>query len=144
MRNALVMIGIMVAVDWLFDFRLVRIVAGQIPIHMPTSWLSFAAISIVGPLVEEWVFRGLLWDAVVSRTRGRTATLAPIVLSSLLFGAAHCRWMVVPTWFTPSGTPVMLHVGFGACMAVLRWRFRSIGPGVVVHGMWNALYPLTG
>jgi membrane protease YdiL (CAAX protease family) len=65
------------------------------------------------------------------------------VITSLMFGLSHCRWMRWPTWFSPSGTPIVLHVAFGICMAVLRWRFASIGPGVAVHALWNALYPLT-
>jgi membrane protease YdiL (CAAX protease family) len=143
MRNVVVVIGILVAIDWLYDFRLARVIAGQIPFHAPISWLSFVAIAIGGPVVEEWLFRGVLWDAIASRTRGLAATVAPIVITSLLFGIAHCRWMLEPTWRTPSGVSVMSHVAFGACIAVLRWRFRSIGPGMVAHGLWNALYPLT-
>jgi membrane protease YdiL (CAAX protease family) len=141
--NALVLIGVLVAADWTFGFKLLHVVEGQVPLHTPASWLAFAAIAIGGPAVEEWVFRGLLWDAIASRTPGRAASIAPIAITSLLFGVAHCQWMIRPSWFTPSGTLVAWHVAFGACMAMLRWRFRSIGPGVVVHGAWNALYPLT-
>jgi len=141
--NAVVMIGILVAVDWIFGFPLAHVAMGHVVIHTPASWIAFAAIAVGGPLVEEWLFRGVLWDVIASRTTGRGAILAPLLITSLLFGASHCRWMLCPTWFSPSGTPIALHVAFGACMAILRWRFRSIGPGVVVHGIWNALFPLT-
>lgn len=51
--------------------------------------------------------------------------------------------MLWPTLLSYGGTPIWLHVGFGVCMAVLRWRFRSIAPGIIVHTIWNAFYPLT-
>jgi hypothetical protein len=51
--------------------------------------------------------------------------------------------MMWPDWYSPVGTPIVAHVGFGACMAVLRWRFRSVGPSVVAHAIWNALYAVT-
>lgn len=141
--NALVSVGIFIAVDWIFGFPLARVASGSVALHVPASWIAFAAIAVGGPLIEEWLFRGVLWDAIASRTHGRAVTIAPVVITSVLFGIWHCRWMCLPTWLSPSGTPIVLHVAFGACMAVLRWRFRSVGPGVIVHGIWNALYPLT-
>lgn len=141
--NALVLIAVFVAVDWIHSFPLAHVAMGSVAIHVPTSWVAFAAIAIGGPLVEEWLFRGVLWDAIASRTHGRAVTIVPLVITSLLFGVSHCRWMLCPTWLSPSETPIALHVEFGVCMAVLRWRFRTIGPGVIVHGIWNALYPLT-
>jgi hypothetical protein len=56
-RNAILVIAVLIAVDWLLSFRLFDVVTGSLPIHLPASWLAFAAIAVGGPIVEEWLFR---------------------------------------------------------------------------------------
>jgi membrane protease YdiL (CAAX protease family) len=98
----------------------------------PTNWEpshagAFAAnlvlFALVAPLVEELTFRGL--GQSLLRFLGRWPS---IVLVGAAFGLAHGL---------VEGLLVL--VPFGIALAWLRDRTRSVYPGIVVHGLFNAL-----
>ena len=85
---------------------------------------NFAVVVLVAPFVEELVFRGLGFGLVSAVTGPWPA----ILVVGLAFGLAHGL---------VEGLPVLAL--FGAVLAWLRWKTGSIYPGMVVHGIFNAV-----
>lgn len=128
------MVGIVVAiVAW-------EIVVAALPIEnpgdeqglAPTRWEpahagAFAAnlflFAVVAPLVEELTFRGV--GQSLLRFLGRRPA---IVLVGVAFGVAHGLLEAL-----------LVLVPFGIALAWLRDRTRSVVPGMVVHGLFNAV-----
>jgi membrane protease YdiL (CAAX protease family) len=84
-------------------------------------------VAVVGPIVEEVVFRGYLFPAIADR-RGDAAGAA---FTALVFAAAHVLAV------QPRTLPVIAVFGFAVCL--LRAASRSILPGVALHAFINAL-----
>ena len=78
----------------------------------------------LAPLVEELVFRGLLYGWIESRWGSGLA----VVVSSLAFAAAH----VEPAH-------VLLVLPLGILFGLLRWRTGSLWPSLVAHVANNGL-----
>jgi membrane protease YdiL (CAAX protease family) len=101
---------------------------GLTPTHWePSHAGAFAAnmvlFALVAPLVEELTFRGL--GQSLLRFLGRWPS---IVLTGISFGLAHGLLEAL-----------LVLVPFGIALAWLRDRTRSVYPGMVVHGLFNAL-----
>jgi membrane protease YdiL (CAAX protease family) len=135
-----IVVAVLLATDYLYGFKLTHVVTGDIPLHGPLPWEITVTTAIAGPLVEEWLFRGVLWQA----TEDRAGTAGAFVLTSLLFGVWHWASILRPSWTSGVGVPIYQHVEFGALMGVLRWRLRSLGGGLAVHALYNGLYVVTG
>jgi len=89
------------------------------------GWEYFAGFAVVvAPLLEEIVFRGLLYPAI----RARYGAIAALVFTSALFGLVHVQINVV----IPLGI-------FGLFLGVLVERTGSILPCVVAHVAFNGL-----
>ena len=87
-------------------------------------WISFLALVVIPPLVEEIVFRGYLFPALSKRW----GVVIGAVFSSLLFGAAHLQLNV---------TIYTLILGVILCM--MYYRLGSIWPGIIFHSLNNYL-----
>ena len=85
---------------------------------------SLAVMAILAPLVEEMVFRGLLYGWVA----GRWGTVAAWLVSSLAFAAAHAE-----------PAHVILVLPLGLWFGWLRRRTDSLRPSLVAHMANNAL-----
>jgi uncharacterized protein len=85
-------------------------------------WL-FALGAIAAPIVEEFLFRGLLYPLM----RVRFKVVGAILLSSLLFAAVH---------FIPPLIPALLMMG--VVLAYLAERYDSLYPAITVHALNNA------
>jgi uncharacterized protein len=101
---------------------------GLTPTHWEASHAgAFAAnlvlFALVAPLVEELTFRGL--GQSLLRFLGRWPS---IVLAGLSFGLAHGLVEAL-----------LVLVPFGIALAWVRDRTRSVYPGMVVHGLFNAI-----
>ncbi|MCB9681157.1 MAG: CPBP family intramembrane metalloprotease [Alphaproteobacteria bacterium] len=86
--------------------------------------LMMLVVAGVGPLVEEVVFRGFLWDAL----RRWLPAGVVIGVTSVLFALAH---------LDPVHTPAVLFIGL--FLGWLRWTSGSIWPGVVAHVVNNGI-----
>jgi hypothetical protein len=86
--------------------------------------LSFLALVIVPPIIEEIIFRGFIFPALASRW----GVIAGAVLTSLIFGLAHLQANV--------GVYTAL-LSLLLCWMYL--RLRSIIPGMVLHMINNYL-----
>jgi len=101
---------------------------GLTPTHWePSHAGAFAAnlvlFALVAPVVEELTFRGL--GQSLLRFLGRWPS---ILLAGLSFGLAHGLVEAL-----------LVLVPFGIALAWVRDRTRSVYPGMVVHGLFNAL-----
>jgi membrane protease YdiL (CAAX protease family) len=84
-------------------------------------WL-FALGAIAAPIVEEFLFRGLLYPLL----RGRMKVVVAVAVSALLFALLH---------FIPPLIPALLMMGI--VLAILVERYNSIVPAIVVHALNN-------
>jgi uncharacterized protein len=98
----------------------------------PTGWDSdrapqfaanFVVIACLVPIVEELTFRGVGYT-LLRRFGMWTAVAAVGVIFALVHGV-------------PEGIPVFTL--FGGGLAYIRARFGSVYPGMVVHGVFNAI-----
>jgi membrane protease YdiL (CAAX protease family) len=87
------------------------------------AWLAMSSV-VIAPVVEEIVFRGVLFDALRARWRFWTSA----VISALLFGAVHFSLLTIP------GLTVL-----GIALAWLRERYDSLYPPILLHALNNAL-----
>jgi len=91
----------------------------------PAAFLaSLAVMAGLAPLVEESVFRGLLYGWLAGRWGGAVAW----IVSSLAFAAAHMEL-----------AHIILVLPLGLWFGWLRWRTGSLWPSLVAHVMNNAL-----
>lgn len=86
-------------------------------------WL-FPGIAIVGPIVEEVLFRGVLYPYL----RARMRILVAVALTAALFSVVH----VFPVLLLP------LFVA-GVALTLVTERYDSIIPAIVLHGVFNGL-----
>jgi len=90
------------------------------------AWLTTIAYAVVGaPLLEEMVFRGLLFGAL----RPRLGQVLAALVSAALFAASH-----------PYGWPGRIMVGFYAL--AFSWRYVRSGsllPGMLAHALLNVV-----
>jgi membrane protease YdiL (CAAX protease family) len=88
-------------------------------------WLGWAVLPALG---EEWLCRGVLWEAA-RRALGAAGTIA---LTATLFGFLHALngglLLEVPH-----------RLAFGLLLGWLRWRSGSLGPCVLAHLVHNGL-----
>jgi membrane protease YdiL (CAAX protease family) len=97
--------------------------------------VSFVLLIIMtvflAPIMEEWLFRGVLFRALSEsgRRRGSRASLVfGVVLSAALFALAH-------------GEPLQFAGLFvlGIVLAVLVWRTKRLVPSIVTHMSFNGV-----
>jgi|GEM_PF-6162698 membrane protease YdiL (CAAX protease family) len=83
----------------------------------------FLMATILAPLIEETLFRGVLTGALLSRL----SPLGAIVISSVVFALVHPQGIIaLPPLFT-----------LGASFAVLRHFRGSLIPGIIAHAINN-------
>lgn len=86
--------------------------------------LGLLAVAVIVPVAEEVIFRGIVLPAL----RARLSTVPGISLAGAVFAAVH---------LLPPALPYLLVVGISLC-AMAQW-YRSIVPGIVLHGVNNAV-----
>jgi uncharacterized protein len=87
-----------------------------------TGILSFAAIAIAAPVLEEVLFRGIILDGFLKRY----GPVKSILISSLLFGALHLNpWQFVGAFL------------LGTLMGWIYYRTGSLALTICIHFMNN-------
>jgi membrane protease YdiL (CAAX protease family) len=86
--------------------------------------LACVALALVGPCVEELLFRGLLTAAF----RRRFGPIRTALLTAALFALAHVLPRVIPPVFV-----------LGLALALVYERVGSTLPGILVHCMYNGI-----
>jgi membrane protease YdiL (CAAX protease family) len=93
------------------------------PKHAAAYIVNGLVIAVVAPIVEELTFRGLGYSLLV-----RYGRWTAIILVGIAFGLAHGLVEAFP-----------FLAAFGAGLAYLRSRVDSVYPGMIVHGLFNAV-----
>jgi uncharacterized protein len=91
--------------------------------HWPV-WSIFVLVSVVPAVVEEIAFRGVIQSLLEQLGSGAEAWL----IQAALFSVLHLTPLIFPSHFV-----------MGLWFGWLRWRTRSVYPGMVMHGLWNAV-----
>jgi membrane protease YdiL (CAAX protease family) len=91
--------------------------------HWP-MWSMFALVSVVPAVVEELAFRGVIQSSLEQVGSGLEAWL----IQAALFSVLHLSPIIFPSHF-------LMGLWFGW----LRRRTQSVYPGMVMHGLWNAM-----
>ncbi|MDQ4065663.1 MAG: CPBP family intramembrane metalloprotease [Actinomycetota bacterium] len=86
-------------------------------------WLLLAG-AVAAPIVEEFIFRGLLFPYL----RARKGVVFGVMASSALFAALHFVPPLLPALFV-----------FGVVQALVVHRLRSLYPAVALHALNNAI-----
>ena len=90
-------------------------------------WTMVMMISVAPALFEELAFRGVIQSSLERVFNARDAWL----IQAALFSVLHLSPLVFPSHF-------LMGLWFGH----LRMRTRSLYPGMLVHGAWNAFVAL--
>jgi membrane protease YdiL (CAAX protease family) len=90
-----------------------------------TRGLLFVQAVVAAPIVEEMMFRGLLFEGL----RDRWGLLTGAALSAAIFALSHNT--------LPGGFLQLWTLGFG--FAIVSRRTRSIVPNILMHGIHNGL-----
>ena len=107
--------------------------AGEEQGFVPDEWrsdkaLAFAVnaavVALVGPVVEELLFRGLGYSLVAAIF----GVGAAVIVTSLAFAGAHGLLEGLPILFA-----------FGVAVALLRRATASVYPGIVLHCVFNGI-----
>ncbi len=86
-------------------------------------WL-FALGAVAAPVVEEFLFRGLLYPLL----RGRLKVVSAVVASAMVFAALHFLLPLIPALLM-----------MGVVLAFLTERYDSIVPSITVHALNNGV-----
>lgn len=91
---------------------------------LQSGWLGIVCIAVLGPILEELLFRGAITKVLLNKYSPSKA----IVISGLIFGIFHLN-------------PVQV---VGACLsgflfAWIYYRSRSLMPGILIHILNNSL-----
>jgi membrane protease YdiL (CAAX protease family) len=98
---------------------------GAVRAASPAQFLGiWLMVAVSAPICEESFFRGYVFGAL----RGRYGRPIAYVGSSLMFAAAHLS--------LSTALPILV---VGLCLAFLYDRTRSVVPGIVAHGLFNAV-----
>ena len=93
------------------------------PEHLAAYIANGIVIAVVAPIVEELTFRGLGYSLLA-----RYGRWTAIIGTALAFALAHGL---------VDAFPLLAAFGFG--LAYLRSRVDSLYPGMIVHGLFNAI-----
>ncbi len=100
--------------EWMKDNPLINTSGGVV-----SFIIVFISVAIIAPIVEELLFRGVIFDKISQKWNAKTG----IFLSSLLFGLLHME---------PIGASL-----FGAVMCLIYLRSRSLLIPIICHALNN-------
>lgn len=117
---------------WLAGCALFAIVTGHWIVYA-RGYPAVAAFLVFGPLGEELLFRGLVYERI--QALSPLSALWPILISSLTFSAHHLSLNTAPDGLAL--TQVLFTFPMGIVLALLRHRTGSIWPGFLLHFATN-------
>ena len=89
-----------------------------------STYATLLVAVFVAPFCEETFFRGFVFTGF----KQGMPVIAAIIFSSLVFAVAHAD----------PGSFIVLFI-IGLALAFLRWRTRSIWPGMILHALNNGI-----
>jgi len=118
-----ILYGIFIAVFHLNIQTNDQVVLEQGPLLPLTTYVTLAMAVFIAPICEEVFFRSFTFMGL---RRGMPLALC-VIVSALLFAVAHADLPSFPVLFV-----------IGLALAIIRWRTRSIWPGLLLHTLNNA------
>lgn len=106
--------------EWLDSF--IPNWSGEQLTNLQMSWLGLLGLVVLGPVMEEVFYRGIVTRLLLRRYR----PWAAIATSGLIFAIIHLN----PAQFIPAFTSGMFY-------AWLYYRMRSLWPGIILHVLNN-------
>ncbi|MGE4288003.1 MAG: lysostaphin resistance A-like protein [Salinivirgaceae bacterium] len=84
---------------------------------------GYLTVGIAAPILEEFIFRGLILKGLLQRYQAKKA----IIWSAVIFGVIHLNpWQFVPAFI------IGLFIGW------IYWKTQSVWPGVFIHFVNNS------
>ena len=112
----------------------------KVPVFMSAESILISTNMLSGGLVEELVFRGLIFYcfliAWASKKRG---LLKSGLISAIIFGSSHLIWVLLGKDLNLALLQSLGAFGSGVFYAATVIQTRSIWPAVIIHGLTNAL-----
>lgn len=110
--------------------------SGEVAVHIQLErWRELIWLAVIYPLIEEWLFRGLIQARLQEHPFGGRSLLGVSlanIVTSLLFAAFHL-FTHAPLWALSVMAPSLVFGWF--------WdRYRSIFPGTLLHCGYNLSY----
>jgi membrane protease YdiL (CAAX protease family) len=90
------------------------------------SLLRVLAVVVVGPILEELVFRGLAFTALA---RSRAGAVGAVIITAVCWSLLH--------WSYDAQVISVIAVA-GAVLGIARWRSGSVLLPIAMHMTWNA------
>jgi membrane protease YdiL (CAAX protease family) len=101
----------------------------RLPLSGPVALILVGAVfSVVNAVLEELIFRGILWEVVAAEWNPRAA----LVVTALLFGVFHLHG------YPPGLFGVVLASLFGVALGLLRWWTGGLGLAIACHILADA------
>ncbi|MDQ4095341.1 MAG: CPBP family intramembrane metalloprotease [Actinomycetota bacterium] len=119
--NGLLLLALRNLIDGIPTLQEQVLPEGEKPQLSDMPWLMLEA-AVLAPLVEEFIFRGLLYRYLRGKRGVHTATM----LSAFLFAIAHFTLGLVPSLFV-----------LGVVLTVVVERDNSIYPAITLHALLN-------
>jgi membrane protease YdiL (CAAX protease family) len=109
----------------------------ELGVSKSTAALVGAAlfVCVIAPIAEEFFFRGFIFGALrrwrIELAGRNIGTWVAAVITGILFGLAHSA---------SASAQYLIPLGFfGFVLCLLRWRTRSLYPGMALHSVNNSL-----
>ncbi|MCT4673783.1 MAG: CPBP family intramembrane metalloprotease [Prolixibacteraceae bacterium] len=94
----------------------------------PAQWVGIAKVVLIGPIIEELIFRGIIMNGFLRNYSKSKA----ILISALLFGLFHMNpWQLIPATL------------LGIIIGTLRAQTGSITIAIIAHSLHNSLVYLS-
>ncbi len=100
------------------DFMTKSYESTKVAIYGSSLWLQILTAGIMGPIVEEYVFRGLIYKRALRFSKPITAAL----ISSILFGIYHGNWIQLPYAFL-----------LGLALAFVYEKYKNMFAPILLH-----------
>ena len=109
------------------------------------SPLDVIDVIILGPIAEEFIFRGVMWSIIEKLVKSGHWQVAALLGSSLLFGVEHLGYWALSYWPLPPDALMhaVLMVGAGIGFGSVRIASRSLAPPMIAHMFANGAILLT-
>lgn len=98
--------------------------------------LHIITIAVIGPIVEEIFYRGILFGFLKGRGKGIVRSIAAILLSSLIFAFSHTSIIDFSVTDMLSNIPILM---LGLTVTTLYWRTDNIFCPIIVHIVINTI-----
>lgn len=101
-----------------------QVLGGEVSLTASDYLLLLLVGVLVAPIVEEFVFRGLIYRYL----RGKKSIIYAVLVSAAIFAVAHFIPTLIPALFV-----------LGIALALVAQRYDSIYPAMMLHALNNAI-----